>query len=303
MLLTHEEMRFDFQGAKFDIVKDKELLAWMFNQFLYGEVTGIQCGHWIYNAPDLDAARFLARQATEEFQHVDNFVQCLHYIGAKPEKPHRVVQFLTTGMMPESWAEHVSLEMAQGEGFVLMAFYALIDTVDQPQIHAILSRAVKQEERHVQFGEERTMALIKNDEGLRLRLFGLNLVSLLGVEQLAKFLKKQPQFSSAEHPVMRHIDLFLQKVVATGELRMLRMGLIDKPLAQFSQWEKQRCIVAAYAHKAMHTLWRIPSKLFPFSYEQRLTDTYLGDQSIRNTLHRLQQEQNESATVHVEENR
>ena len=41
MLLTREEMTFDFQGAKLDPTKDRELLEWMFNQFLYGEVTGI----------------------------------------------------------------------------------------------------------------------------------------------------------------------------------------------------------------------------------------------------------------------
>src|SRR5438093_771848 len=66
MLLTREEMTFDFGGAKLDPVRDKELLEWMFNQFLYGEVTGIQCGHWLYDAPDLEAARFLARQSLEE---------------------------------------------------------------------------------------------------------------------------------------------------------------------------------------------------------------------------------------------
>ena len=34
----------------------------MFNQFLYGEVTGIQIGHWLYDAPDVDAAKFLCEE-------------------------------------------------------------------------------------------------------------------------------------------------------------------------------------------------------------------------------------------------
>ena len=59
-------MSFDFGGAKLDPVKDREMLGWMFNQFLYGEVTGIQIGEWLYNAPDLESARFLSRQAVEE---------------------------------------------------------------------------------------------------------------------------------------------------------------------------------------------------------------------------------------------
>src|SRR5678816_2024886 len=70
VLLTREEMTFDFQGAKLDPVRDRELLEWMLNQFLYGEVTGIQVGYWLYDAPDFEAARFLARQSLEEMQHL-----------------------------------------------------------------------------------------------------------------------------------------------------------------------------------------------------------------------------------------
>jgi hypothetical protein len=58
MLLTREEMAFDFHGAKLDPVKDKEIIVWSVQQFLYGEITGIQIGHWLYNAPDLESARF-----------------------------------------------------------------------------------------------------------------------------------------------------------------------------------------------------------------------------------------------------
>ncbi|HTL34762.1 MAG TPA: ferritin-like domain-containing protein, partial [Kofleriaceae bacterium] len=149
MLLTREEMTFDFGGAKLDPVKDKDLLEWMFNQFLYGEVTGIQVGHWLYDAPDLEAAKFLARQSLEEMQHVDNFLRIMTMLGCQPKPAHPAVRFLSTGMMGGSWPEHVALEMAQGEGFVLQAFYAVIDTLDHKPTVDILKRAVKQEERHV----------------------------------------------------------------------------------------------------------------------------------------------------------
>src|SRR5688572_12047371 len=122
MLLTREEMTFDFQGGTLDPARDKELLEWMFNQFLYGEMTGIQVGHWLYeHAPDYEAAKFLARQSLEEMQHVDNFLRIMAMLGLKPKKPHGAIRFLATGMMGSSWAEHVALEMAAGEGFVLMA--------------------------------------------------------------------------------------------------------------------------------------------------------------------------------------
>src|SRR5438105_14050550 len=161
MLLSRDEMTFDWGGARLHPERDRAVLGWVMNQFLYGEVTGIQCGHWLYDAPDLDAARFFSRQAVEEFQHVDNFVRILELLGEKPGAAHPMVRFLTSGMMPGSFEEHVCLEMAIGEGLVLMALYAVIDTIDHDEIRAILQRAVKQEERHVDFGERRTMEAIK----------------------------------------------------------------------------------------------------------------------------------------------
>src|SRR3954469_14171338 len=161
MLLSRQEMTFDFGGARLVASRDRQILGWIVNQFLYGEVTGIQCGHWLYDAPDLDAARFFSRQAVEEFQHVDNFLKILEMLGEPPAPAHRMVRFLTTGMMPASFEEHVCLEMALGEGFVLMALYGVIDTIDHEQIRAILQRAVKQEERHVDFGERRTAAAVR----------------------------------------------------------------------------------------------------------------------------------------------
>src|SRR5262245_21076986 len=98
MLLTRDEMTFDFKGAKLDPIRDKDLVEWMMNQFLYGEMTGIQCGHWFYDAPDYDAARFLARQSLEEMQHVDNFLRIMTMLSMEPKKPHWLIRFLTTGM-------------------------------------------------------------------------------------------------------------------------------------------------------------------------------------------------------------
>src|SRR3954466_2983750 len=188
MLLSRQEMTFDFGGARLVASRDRQILGWIVNQFLYGEVTGIQCGHWLYDAPDLDAARFFSRQAVEEFQHVDNFLRILDLLGEAEAEPHRMVRFLSTGMMPSSFEEHVCLEMALGEGFVLMALYAVIDTLEHDEIHAILSRAVKQEERHVEFGEQRTQRAIREHPALRRRLLGLSLVSMWAVRRLAPLL-------------------------------------------------------------------------------------------------------------------
>ena len=99
MLVTREEMTFDFGGARFSAERDRDVLAWTFNQFLYGEVTGIQVGRWLYDAPDLESARFLAKQAIEELQHVQNFVRILDMLGLDPAPAHPLVRFLATDMM------------------------------------------------------------------------------------------------------------------------------------------------------------------------------------------------------------
>lgn len=270
MLLSREEMTFDFRGARLDPKRDGEMLGWMMNQFLYGEVTGIQCGHWLYEAPDLEAARFFSRQAVEEFQHVDNFVRILALLGQGPGRAHPMVRFLATGMMPSSFEEHVCLEMALGEGFVLMALYALIDTVDHEEIRAVLQRAVKQEERHVDFGERRTMRALGERPSLRRRLLGLSLVSTWGVKRLGSFMRTR---LPADHPVLSRLPAFLDFAVACAEKRLLRMGVLLKPLAEMGAAKKSAAVAEAYALSML----RAPLRLLP---RKRLTQTYLGDPSI-----------------------
>jgi len=282
MLLTREEMTFDFRGAKLDPTRDKKILAWMFNQFLYGEVTGIQIGHWLYHAPDLASAKFLARQALEEFQHVDNFLRIMAMLGIRPEKPSSVVKFLATGMMGGDWAEHVALEMAAGEGFVLMAFYAIIDSLDHPGVVDILRRAVRQEERHVDFGEQQTKAAIDGRPWLRRRLVGMSLVSLWGVRRLAHLMATRlPQ----DHPVLSRLPEFLGKTVACAEQRMLRIGLLDRPLAQLGAGRRAALVAEAYAGKVLGAIGRLvtwPLRLLPFVGKKKLlTDTYLDDPALR----------------------
>lgn len=281
MLLTREEMTFDFQGAKLDPVRDHDLLEWMFNQFLYGEVTGIQCGHWLYDAPDFEAAKFLARQSLEEMQHVDNFLRIMTMIGCQPKPAHAAVRFLATGMMGGSWAEHVALEMAQGEGFVLQAFYAVIDTLDHKPSVDILRRAVKQEERHVEFGEQQTAKVIEGKPWLRRRLLGLSLVSMWGVRRLAKFIEKR---LPRDHVVLQHMPAFLDHANRCAELRLRRIGVIDRPLTELSAARRALLVAEAYGGKALGglgSLVMVPLRLLPFwPKRKRLTDTYLRDAHI-----------------------
>jgi hypothetical protein len=273
MLLTREEMTLDFGGGKLDPVRDRALLEWMLNQFLYGEITGIQVGQWIYDAPNLRSARFLARQAIEEFQHVGNFVRIQELIGAAPGPAHPLVKFLATGMMADTWEEHVALEMATGEGFVLMAFYAVIDTLDLPEGVAILERAVKQEEGHVDFGEEETMRLIEGNPALARRLLGLTLVWRFGVQQLARFMQRR----LPAHPVLSRLPDFLALALRCNELRLQRMGMLDGSIEGLGAVKRAALVAEAYAWKGGSTLAK---PLSMFSKKRRLTDTYLSDPGI-----------------------
>lgn len=281
MLLTREEMSFNFEGGRLAPVRDKDFLAWAMSQFLYGEMTGIQIGHWLYDAPAFDAAKFLARQSLEEMQHVDNFLRIMSMLDLKPTQAHWAVRFLSTGMMGSSWAEHVALEMAQGEGFVLMAFYAVIDTLDHEPSVEILRRAVKQEERHVEFGENETIKAIRDHAWLRRRLLGLSLVSMWGVRRVAQFMASR---LPADHPVIRHLPQFLAHTNRCAETRLLRMGVLDQPLANIGALQRAALVTEAYAGKAASGLLQLvtaPLRLLPFwPKKQRLTDIYLKDPHI-----------------------
>lgn len=291
MLLTRDEMTFDFAGAKLEPARDRELLEWMLNQFLYGEVTGIQVGHWLYDAPDFEAARFLARQSLEEMQHVDNFLRIMAMLGCRPRPAHPAVRFLATGMMGGSWAEHVALEMAQGEGFVLQAFYAVIDTLDHKPSVDILRRAVKQEERHVEFGEQQTTKVIEGRGWLRRRLLGLSLVSMWGVRRLARYMENRLATAGGagrDHPVMKHLPAFLAHANVCAELRLRRIGVLDRPLAKLSAGRRALLVAEAYGGKllgGLASLVTLPLRLLPlWPRKKRLTDTYLRDAHVTNFL-------------------
>jgi hypothetical protein len=282
MLLTREEMTFDFGGARFDPGRDRAVLGWLLNQFLYGEVAANQIGEWLYDAPDLEAARFLARQAVEELQHVDNFMRIMSLLGTEPGPAHPAVRFLVTGLKASSWPEHVALIMAAGEGMVLMIFYALIDTLDHPQTVEILQRAVRQEERHVDFGERQTMRVVERRPGLRRRLLGFNLASLWAVRRLAASMERTFAKSSSE--VMRKLPAFARAVAAAHELRLRRMGLIDRPLAELPAWRQALLVAYAHAGKLLErvaTSLAAPLRALGLVRGRRLTDVYLADPALR----------------------
>lgn len=269
MLVSREEMRFDFGGAKFRLPRDVKLLKWILDQFLYGEVTGIQCGHWLYRAPTLEAATFFARQAVEELSHVRQFLRIYDLLGVRPGPAHPVIRFMATGSMGSSYAEHVATEMAVGEGLVLMIFYALIDTVGDEPVVKILESAVRQEERHVAFGERQTRNLVHQDPKLASYLLGLNLASILAMKRLARYVTDR---LGRDHEVLRQAPAFLSRLTAVLELRLQRMGVLSHSIAELGRFHRAGLILRAYLRRWMAGLRSRP---------KLLTQTYLDDPSMK----------------------
>lgn len=274
MLIPRSEVEYDFKGARFDLDRpsDRRILGWVFNQFLYGEVTGIQCGHWLYHAPHLGAATFLARQASEELSHVRKILRILSLLGEWPAPAHWSIRTLSTGMMGRSWGEHVAIEMALGEGLVLSVFYALARTVPQPEILRILESAISEEERHVEFGERETEAWLDLHPESRNFLLTSALIQLWVLKRLQAFVVRRVcSAAGKDHPVLCQLGEFYEHTLQVLEERVSRLELSDRPLRALS-----------LAHKAS-LMAALPWGRFRARFGYRtalLTSTYLKDPAL-----------------------
>lgn len=271
MLIPKSDLRFDFQGAQFDLARstDLEFLGWVFDQFLYGEVTGIQCGYWLYRAPTLQAATFLAKQASEELSHVKRILRIQNLLKTPPKPAHGVVKFLSTGMMGGTWGEHVTIEMALGEGLVLTVFYALADLIPDPEIKKILESALGDEERHVMFGETETIKWLKNHPEDRWALLAQAVLQAVALKKIKNFvLKKLP----SDHPVFGKFSTFFDHTLFHFEARAQKLGLTSQPISQMSGFKK------------LLILFSIPFLQWKsrfFKKKKLLTDIYLEDAWIK----------------------
>jgi hypothetical protein len=274
VLLTREEQTFDFGGARFDLDRDRDVLAWIFSQFLFGEVTGVQVGEWLAHAPDFDAARFLARQANEEMAHVQLFLRVLRSLEAEPQPPHPALKFLATDFAGGTFVEHTCLEMALGEGFVLMAIYALIDTLPESEVRNLLVGLSRQEEGHVSFGEDQTVGALRRDPSTARHLLGLSLVSLAVVRRLAGWTRRR----YPGHPVLSQMPGFLEATAGAAELRLRRMGILRRPLASIPAGDRAAMMATAVARRYGRALNPVRRKPDP------LTETYLRDPTVRRRL-------------------
>jgi hypothetical protein len=114
-----------------------------------------------------------------------------HQVEPEPKPAHRALRFLATDFAGGTYLEHTWLEMALGEGFVLMAIYALIHSLPESEARNLLIGLSRQEEGHVTFGEDQTLRWLRRDPSQARHLLGLALVSVLGIGQLAGWVRKR----------------------------------------------------------------------------------------------------------------
>ena len=115
---------------------------------------------------------------------------------------------------------------------------------------------------------------------LRILLLCLGLRLLLGlwmwgVRQLSNYIDNQ---LPPGHPVLSQVKPFLAHALRCAELRLMRMGMCDRPLSEMPRHQHARFLLAALRGKVTHSATRW------FRKPTRLTDRYLNDPSLRHML-------------------
>jgi hypothetical protein len=164
--------------------------------------------------------------------------------------------------------------MALGEGFVLMAIYALIDTLPESETRRLLVGLSRQEEGHVSFGEDQTARALDRDPDQARHVLGLALVSFAALGRLGGWVRRR----YPDHPVLSQMPGFLRATLEAAEVRMRRMRLLDRSLARISSAEKAGLAVASVGRRYGRALNPFRTKPVP------LTETYLGDPAVRSRL-------------------
>ncbi|MCH7870977.1 MAG: hypothetical protein IID33_04690 [Planctomycetes bacterium] len=136
--------------------------------------------------------------------------------------------------------------------------------------------ACRQEEGHVAFGEQELIKLLKQRPGLRKRLLGLHLLSLWVVNRFERWISKR---ADKDHAVLCQIPEYIGRIVEVTDLRLRRMGVTTKPLAEYGRLETFLAISRSLAQKLLRRFrfWR-------WFQRRRLTSTYLRDPYLQEIM-------------------
>jgi hypothetical protein len=219
---------YDFQGATFDLgdPRDREIVRFVLSQALFGEATGVYCGRSLYAARSLEAADFYVRQARQELAHLRLFADIFRALDMKPLPAHWVIRLLSAHN--DYYPLKVFLEHAVGEGMVLDVFKDLLLSTlpdSDPRVPAIKKKlrvVCTDEAEHVAWGEKETARILKEQPWLATPFLGLFEVQMATLPLLVRALRKQAD----GHPVLRHLDGFVEHVRAHAYAQGRRLGYV-----------------------------------------------------------------------------
>jgi len=86
-----------------------------------------------------------------------------------------------------------------------------------------------------------------------------------------------------DHVVMSQLPAFLAHANRCAELRLRRIGVLDRPLEQVSSGKRALLVAEAYGGKlvgGLGSLVTLPLRLLPWFRRRRVTDTYLSDPHV-----------------------
>jgi hypothetical protein len=219
---------YDFGGATFDLntAADREIIRFVLSQALYGEATGVYCGLSLYSARSLEAADFYVRQARQELAHLRLFADIFRTLELEPLPGHWVLRLLSSHN--NYYPLKVFLEHALGEGMVLDVFKDLLLATlpdSDPRIPPIKKQiriVVNDEMEHVAWGEKETLRLVTEEPWLKTPFYGLLELELSTLPLLVRALRKHAQ----GHPVLEHLDGFVQHVTENALAQGKRLGYV-----------------------------------------------------------------------------
>lgn len=224
------EPGYDFGGATFDLSgdQDRQIVAFILSQALYGEATGVYCGKSLYAAGSLEAARFYLRQARQELNHLELFADIFRRLELEPVPAHWVVKALASHN--NYYPLKVLMEHAVGEGMVLDVFKDVLlqtlpeDSDDLQAVKKKLKVVCREEQEHVDWGEKETRRLLAERPWLKWPFYGLVELQLVAIPFLVKAFERR----AAGHQVLSHLGPFLAHVRARVWQQGQELGFIPE---------------------------------------------------------------------------
>ncbi|MGE0820727.1 MAG: ferritin-like domain-containing protein [Candidatus Binatia bacterium] len=170
MLLTREEMTLYKGAPRFSVENDRETIIRALSHLFYGEVGAVKIGYWVTKAPDLEGMMEIVKQTRDETRHAAIFRRLLKRYNAEPLQAVLGDMDELHGVSSHTWEEMLFESMVVGEGLALVLLYLYHDAIADEPIRHGLRRVIRDEESHVEYGEQKIAAVLAERPEYRDRL-------------------------------------------------------------------------------------------------------------------------------------